>query len=82
MLTSTALPGEGSLVDFLLENRDSPLCGIYHLGRFESRWFHYAPPTVYRWRIRVPQDIEAPLANLGRGQRHCLFAAGRFAAAA
>jgi hypothetical protein len=82
--TSTALPRDGALVEFLLENRDSPLCGIYHLGRFESRWFFYAPPQVCRWRDLDSAEFElaAPVVAMIRRQRHCLVAADRMAAAA
>ena len=48
--TSTALPPEGTLVEFLLDERNCPMRGIYSIGRFESRWNHYAPPSVHRWR--------------------------------
>lgn len=48
--TSTALPTEGTLVEFLLDERNCPMRGIYAVGRFESRWNNYAPPSVHRWR--------------------------------
>jgi hypothetical protein len=82
--TSTALPNEDALVEFLLEDRESPLCGVYHQGRFESRWFFYAPPKVCQWRDLVSEAgcLEAPDAAAIRDQRHCLVAAGHFAAAA
>lgn len=48
--TSTALPPEGTPVEFLLDERNCPMRGVYATGRFESRWNHYAPPSVHRWR--------------------------------
>jgi hypothetical protein len=82
--TSTALPNEDALVEFLLEDRESPLCGIYHQGRFESRWFFYPPPKVCRWRdlLKEVATREIPDAELIRNQRHCLMAVEHLAAAA
>jgi len=48
--TSLALPPEGTPVEFLLDERDCPMRGVYAIGRFESRWNNYAPTSVHRWR--------------------------------
>lgn len=49
--TSTALPAEGTLVEFLLDERNCPMRGTYATGRFESRWNGYPPPSVNQWRV-------------------------------
>jgi hypothetical protein len=54
--TAAALPGEGSIVEFLLDARDCPLRGIYTLGHFESRWTNYPPTTVRQWRATAGAD--------------------------
>ena len=48
--TSLALPPEGTPVEFLLDERECPMRGVYAIGRFESRWNNYAPTSVHRWR--------------------------------
>lgn len=48
--TSLALPPEGTPVEFLLDERNCPMRGTYAVGRFESRWNNYAPPSVHQWR--------------------------------
>ena len=48
--TAAALPSEGTLVEFLLDQRECPLRGVYSLGRFNSRWTLYSPTRVCRWR--------------------------------
>ena len=82
--TSTALPGEDALVEFVLENREAPMCGVYHLGRFESRWTFYAPCKVSLWRELTGEGctMEAPQAAVIPRQHECLIGAERFAAAA
>lgn len=52
--TDTALPRDGSLVEFLLDARECPMQGVYALGRFESRWYHYSATRVCRWREAAP----------------------------
>ncbi len=52
--TETALPRDGSLVEFLLDARECPMPGVYSLGRFESRWYLYPATRVCRWRAAEP----------------------------
>ena len=58
--TAAALPGEGSLVEFVLDTRSFPLRGIYMLGRFESRWTYYPPTTVRQWRVMADSADLSP----------------------
>ena len=48
--TAAGLPSDGSAVEFVLDERECPLRGIYALGRFESRWTCYPPTCVRQWR--------------------------------
>ena len=48
--TAARLPSDGSAVEFVLDERECPLRGIYALGRFESRWTCYPPTSVRQWR--------------------------------
>jgi len=48
--TACALPSEGEQVEFMLDERECPLRGVFILGRFESRWTYYAPANVRLWR--------------------------------
>lgn len=48
--TAVALPPEGTLVEFLLDERNCAMRGTYAVGRFESRWNNYAPTSVRVWR--------------------------------
>lgn len=48
--TAVALPPDGTLVEFLLDERISPMRGVFAIGRFESRWNDYPPPSVSHWR--------------------------------
>jgi hypothetical protein len=57
--TATALPPEGTLVEFLLDARNCPMRGIYAIGRFESRWNDYPPPSVNRWRSLGTESARA-----------------------
>ena len=54
--TTAALPGEGALVEFVLDSRECPMRGIYTLGRFESRWTYYPPTTVRQWRTTASAE--------------------------
>jgi hypothetical protein len=82
--TAAALPSEGTVVEFLLDERECPMQGVYALGRFESRWNFYAPTRVCRWRdaaIRASEQ-QLPSATAIRQPRHCFAAAVMAAAAA
>mgnify|MGYP001599115262 FL=1 len=54
---AAALPVDGTSVEFLLDERECPMRGIYAAGRFPSRWMDHAPARVGRWRIA---DSAAP----------------------
>ena len=75
--TSSALPNEGALVEFLLDERECPMQGVYTLGRFESRWYFYSPTRVSRWRETSPIAVEhdLPSATAIGQQRHCFAGA-------
>lgn len=63
--TSVALPSEGIPVEFLLDERNCPMRGVYAVGRFESRWNHYAPPSVHQWRAIAPAaEAARPAASV------------------
>jgi hypothetical protein len=59
--TAAALPQDGATVEFMLDERECPMRGVYALGRFESRWTNYAPTSVRQWR-----STSSPLARLSR----------------
>lgn len=62
--TAASLPGEGSVVEFVLDSRECPLRGIYTLGRFESRWTYYPPTTVRQWRTTSSTEcVPEPIAR-------------------
>lgn len=63
--TAAALPGEGSIVEFVLDARDCPLRGIYTHGHFESRWTDYPPTTVRQWRATAGAECVGDSANGG-----------------
>jgi hypothetical protein len=48
--TASQLPARGQPVEFMLAARECPILGIYAEGGFRSRWTHYAPELVCRWR--------------------------------
>jgi hypothetical protein len=48
--TTSALPVRGQPVEFMLAARECPIIGIYSGEGFRSRWTHYAPELVCRWR--------------------------------
>jgi len=52
--TACALPTDGDTVEFMLDERECPMRGIYALGRFASRWTEYAPTDVRQWRSTGP----------------------------
>jgi hypothetical protein len=65
--TAAGLPSDGSTVEFVLDERECPLRGIYALGRFESRWTCYPPTSVRQWRTT------SSIAELARsGPSHTL----------
>ena len=57
--TACALPADGDTVEFVLDERECPMRGIYALGRFESRWTRYAPTDVRQWRSTGPGGFGA-----------------------
>ncbi|HEY0180069.1 MAG TPA: hypothetical protein VGC30_10620 [Dokdonella sp.] len=48
--TATALPKEGDAVQFVIEERDILLAGIYESCTFRSRWSLHSPGEVSAWR--------------------------------
>lgn len=85
--TAVALPADGTLVEFMLDERVCPMRGVYVVGRFESRWNRYPPPSVSRWRaVAAAGEPARPAA--GAATLHLLSArrraseAGGFALAA
>jgi hypothetical protein len=82
--TAAALPSEGTIVEFLLDERECPMQGVYALGRFESRWNFYAPTRVCRWRVVAAHarghEVSPPTAI--RQPRQCFAGAVMAAAAA
>ena len=81
--TAAALPTEGAIVEFLLDDRECPMQGVYALGRFESRWNFYAPTRVCQWRdvATKVREHEVPCATAIRQKNQC-FAGTVMAAAA
>jgi len=66
--TACALPSDGTPVEFLLDERECPMRGIYALGRFESKWTYYAPTSVRQWRNTV-NGIECVRNHVSSGLR-------------
>ena len=59
--TASALPVRGQPVEFMLAARECPIVGIYSGDGFRSRWTHYAPELVCRWRgAEEPSLISIP----------------------
>ncbi|MEO6687815.1 MAG: hypothetical protein ABIS07_18445 [Dokdonella sp.] len=71
--TAKALPSDGMTVEFLLDERECPLRGIYAVGRFKSRWTHYSPTSVRQWRIMSEVRMEVP-SDCGRACNDFVFA--------
>ena len=59
--TTSALPAQGQPVEFMLTARECPIVGVYAEDGFRSRWTHYAPELVCRWRgaRQLPQIVVA-----------------------
>jgi hypothetical protein len=53
--TTSALPTDGTPVEFVLDGRECPMRGNYVLGHFESRWSKYEPECVREWRCAGEQ---------------------------
>jgi hypothetical protein len=64
--TVSALPARGQPVEFMLAERECPIVGVYADDGFRSRWTHYAPELVCRWRGAATHE-HAP-ALIGNGQ--------------
>lgn len=68
--TAAALPGDGASVEFMLDERECAIRGTYALGRFESRWTHYAPTSVRQWRSTavtvMSAQVRGPYADRWR----------------
>ena len=60
--TASALPVRGQPVEFMLAARECPIIGVYSGEGFRSRWTHYAPELVCRWRgaMAEPSEISIP----------------------
>jgi hypothetical protein len=63
--TASALPMRGQPVEFMLAARECPITGVYSGDGFRSRWTHYAPELVCRWRgaaesseISIPASMD------------------------
>jgi hypothetical protein len=54
--TASQLPAQGQPVEFMLAARECPIVGVYGDGGFRSRWTHYAPELVCRWRGATGAD--------------------------
>jgi hypothetical protein len=54
--TVSQLPARGQPVEFMLAERECPIIGVYAEGGFRSRWTHYAPELVCRWRGATGAD--------------------------
>ena len=54
--TTSQLPARGQPVEFMLVARECPIVGVYSEGGFRSRWTHYAPELVCRWRGATDAD--------------------------
>ena len=54
--TTAQLPARGQPVEFMLAARECPIIGVYSDGGFRSRWTHYAPELVCRWRGAIGDD--------------------------
>ena len=50
IITTSQLPARGQPVAFMLAARECPILGVYSEAGFRSRWTHYAPELVCRWR--------------------------------
>jgi hypothetical protein len=59
--TTSQLPARGQPVEFMLAARECPIVGVYSDGGFRSRWTHYAPELVCRWRGAMGSDRNAIL---------------------
>lgn len=57
--TAAQLPARGQPVEFMLAARECPIVGVYADGGFRSRWTHYAPELVCRWRGATDVDRNA-----------------------
>jgi hypothetical protein len=66
--TACALPSDGTPVEFILDERECPLRGIYMRGRFESRWTYYAPTSVRQWR-NTANGIQCIRSHFSSGLR-------------
>lgn len=51
VLSSTALPSEGQPVEFVLDNRNVAIKGMYTRRIFRSCWTSYDAERVREWRV-------------------------------
>jgi hypothetical protein len=62
--SSTSLPPEGQVVEFLLDDRCVPMDGTYAHTSFHSRWTDYDVGRVRTWRPSsssvLPPDLATP----------------------
>ena len=61
--TASALPVSGQPVEFMLAARECPIIGVYSGDAFRSRWTHYAPELVCRWRGAIAAPTIEPIAH-------------------
>lgn len=57
--SSTFLPYTGDPIDFLLEDREQPIRGVFADGGFHSRWADYDTCRVTSWRASGGDPPEA-----------------------
>jgi hypothetical protein len=62
VFTSASLPQADETIEFMLDDRDVPMCGRYSNGVFFSHWAEYEVDRVQSWRTA---DIYPPEMVLG-----------------
>jgi hypothetical protein len=62
IISSTFLPYTGEPIDFLLEDRETPISGTFADGRFHSRWADFSADQVQSWREANIDPAHAPIA--------------------
>lgn len=60
--SSTFLPYTGEPIEFMLEDRQQPIHGIFANGLFHSRWADYDADRVQSWRESDDDPSAAPIA--------------------
>jgi hypothetical protein len=62
IFSSTFLPYTGEPIEFMLEDREQPIHGIFANGLFRSRWADYDSDRVQSWRGSDGDPSAAPIA--------------------